>query len=95
MPVSQPIWSLREGAGGEQLLGSLQRELAVSFIPLGDTAHETQTQLGAVQPVLLPAQGAAVMVYKRWEAEVTLIQKPPLWMSLYPLCAYHWKVQKN
>lgn len=63
MPVSQPIWSLREGAGGEQLLGILQRELAVSFIPRGDTAHKTQSQLGAVQPVLSPAQGAAVTLY--------------------------------
>lgn len=65
MPVSQPIWSLREGAGGEQLLGILQRELMVSFIPLGDTAHKTQTQLGTVQRVLPPAQGAALISYKR------------------------------
>lgn len=65
MPVSQPIWTLREGAAGEQLLGSLQRELTVSFIPLGDTAHKTQTQLGTVQPVFPPAQGAVVVVYKR------------------------------
>lgn len=65
MPVSQSIWSLREGAGGEQLLGSLQRLLMVSFLPLGYTAHKTQTQVGTVQPVLPPVQGAAVMVYKR------------------------------
>jgi len=60
MPVSQPIWSLREEARGEQLLGSLQRELPVSFIPFGDMAHKTQTQLGTVQSVLPAAQGAAV-----------------------------------
>ena len=65
MPVSQPIWILRGGAQGEKLLGSLQRELMVSCMPRGDTAHKTQTQLETVQPVLLPAQGAAVIVYKR------------------------------
>lgn len=77
MRVSQPICRLREGAGREQLLTSWQRELTVSFIPVGDAAHKTQAQMGAVQPVLPPVQGAAVMVRKRWEAGATLIRKPP------------------
>lgn len=64
MPVSQPIWSLRGAAGGEQLLGSLKGELEVLFIPLGDT-HKIQTQLGTVKPALPLAQGAAVIVFER------------------------------